>query len=292
MLYETVYKALYLNAAFPIPSEELLRKIQCLSNNYEAKILENLRRLSVASMRDLLAFLRKDALSLDKIRAKIDTGGCQNSDKQRQREDLFCFHHLSRWSFDKIQSELTKPTDASEQNFRHLSATTVKIFLEVELLFQEYVQACSGIFNMTDEIGEILRNDIRSLYNLKKSEMLYNELYRDPWYLAARASEGTWSTVLYSILLPHTMQFSPERMKDFMNSVTNEFNDCVDRATTNDEGLRESIKQQFRDNCAEYLLRGIYAYRDIPSPEKNALVNAIFEYARKMFEGSESQPPK
>lgn len=302
-LFETVRNTLYSNAAFPAPSEELLRNVRSLADDYEAKILKNLRQLSVASMRDLLAFLRKDALSLEEVLMKIETDGYQNASGQQCQENVFCFHHLSRWSFGKLQNELRiQPTDTSEKNFRYLSETTVKVFLEAESLFQEYVRAFSGMFNMTDETREILRNDIRSFYNLKKSEMLYNELYRDPWYLAAKASEGAWSTVLYSILepsreasqakVPPPVKFNSAKAENFINSVTENFNKCVDASTADESDLKQNIKRQFRTNCIEYLLRGIYAYRDIPSPEKNALVNTIFEYARKISEGSESQPPK
>ena len=286
-LCEIVLTDLYNNFAIPIRSEELSRKIRRISNDYEAKIVENLQRLSVASMEDLLAFLRKDALSLEEILTKIDTGGYQN----KHREDVFCFHHLSRWSFDKIQGELAEPTDTSEKNFRHLSETTVKVFLEAELLFQEYVRACGEIFNITDEIGEILNKSIRSLYNLKKSEMLYNELYGDPWYLAARASDGDWSTVLYSILEPPKeasqteepppRKFNSAKTENFINSVTKNFNKCVDASKTDDTLLKQSIKRQFRANCVEYLLRGVYAYYKISSPERNTLVKAIFECALK-----------
>lgn len=58
-LREIVHNDLYRNVAFPVPSEDLLQKIQACSDDYEAKILDNLQRLSVASMRDLLAFLKK-----------------------------------------------------------------------------------------------------------------------------------------------------------------------------------------------------------------------------------------
>ena len=60
-LYEIVRNNLYRNVAFPVPSGELLQKIRACSDNYETKILENLHKLAVALMRDLLAFLEKDA---------------------------------------------------------------------------------------------------------------------------------------------------------------------------------------------------------------------------------------
>ena len=185
-LWEIVCNDLCRNVAFPAPSEQLLQEIRAYSGDYEAKILDNLQRLSVASMRDLLAFLQKDALSLEEILTKINTGGYQNPSGQERRKDTCCFYELSRWSFDEISRKLPKqPTDASEQNFRHLSVTTVEVFREAELLFNEYVQACAEIFGITDEIGRIVRNGVRSFYNLKKSEMLYNELHNDPWYLGA-----------------------------------------------------------------------------------------------------------
>ena len=65
-LYEIVLTDLYNNFAIPIQSEKLLRKVQRLSDDYEAKILDNLQRLSVASMRDLLAFLKKMRFRLRK----------------------------------------------------------------------------------------------------------------------------------------------------------------------------------------------------------------------------------
>ena len=208
-LREIVLTDLYNNFAIPIQSEKLLRKVLRLSDDYEAKILDNLQRLSVASMRDLLAFLKKDALSLEEILTKINTGGYQNPSGQERRKDTCCFYELSRWSFDEISRKLPKqPTDTSEQNFRHLSVTTVEVFREAELLFNEYVQACAEIFGITDEIGRIVRNGIRSFYNLKKSEMLYNELHNDPWYLGAAASNGSWSTVVHSI--PSLAEFSSD----------------------------------------------------------------------------------
>lgn len=161
-LREIVLKDLINNFAVSISSEELLQKIQKLSNDYEAKILGNLHELADALMRDLLVFLKKDALSLEGIRTKIGTGGYGIPSEQRRCGDIFCFYNLSRWSFDKIQCELTNPPDASKPNFRHLSDTTLKIFRKAEFLFQEYAQACAKIFNVTDEIAEILRTGIRS----------------------------------------------------------------------------------------------------------------------------------
>ena len=289
-LREIVHNDLYRNVAFPVPSEDLLQKIQACSNDYETKILGNLHKLAVALMRDLLTFLKKDALSFEEIRTKIDTGGYQNPSGQRRRGDIFCFHHLSRWSFDKIQCELTNPPDTSKPNFRHLSDTTLKIFREAEALFQEYVQACAKIFNVTEEIAEIVRTGIRSWYDLKKSDILANELHKDPWYLAARASDGSWSTVLYSIMVPHTMQFSSKKMEDFINSVTTDFNKCIDGSTVNDVDLKKNIKQQFRDNCIEYLLRGVYVRYNTPSAERDNLVHAIFEHALKTSDRSEPRP--
>ena len=244
-LYEIVLTDLYNNFAIPIQSEKLLRKVQRLSDDYEAKILDNLQRLSVASMRDLLAFLKKDALSLEEILTKINTGGYQNPSGQRRLGDIFCFYNLSRWSFDKIQGELTNPPDASKSNFRHLSDTTLKVFREAELLFNEYVQACAEIFGITDETGEILRTAIRSWYDLKKSDILANELYKDPWYLAAQASDGSWSTVLYSVMEPNQTQFSPKGMKNFIDSVTTDFNKCIDGSTVNDVDLKKTSNNNF-----------------------------------------------
>ena len=293
-LYEIVLTDLYNNFAIPIQSEKLLRKVQRLSDDYEAKILDNLQRLAVALMRDLLAFLQKDALSLEEILTKINTGGYQNPSGQERRKDTCCFYELSRWSFDEISRKLPKqPTDASEQNFRHLSVTTVEVFREAELLFNEYVQACAEIFGITDEIGRIVRNGIRSFYNLKKSEMLYNELHNDPWYLAAQASDGSWSTVLYSVMVPHTMQFSSKKMEDFINSVTTCFNKCVDGfdATCGD-CLKEEMKARFRANCFEYLLRSVYVRYNTPSTERGNLVHANFEHALKTSDRSEPRPLK
>ena len=118
--------------------------------------------------------------------------------------------------------------------------------------------------------------------------MLYNELYKDPWYLAAEASNGYWSTVLYSILVPHTTQFSPERMKDFIRSMTTCFNKCVDGFDAIcGNHLKEEIKAQFHANCFEYLLRGVYTHYETSSSERDNLGNAIFEYARKTSDNSE-----
>lgn len=190
-LREIVLKDLINNFAVSISSEELLQKIQKLSNDYEDKILKNLHKLAVALMRDLLTFLEKDALSFEEIRTEIDTGGYGNPSGQRRRGDIFGFYNLSRWSFDKIQCELTNPPDASKSNFRHLSDTTLTVFRKAEPLFQGYVQACAKIFDITDEIAEIVRTGIRSWYDLKKSDILANELHKDPWYLAAQASGGS-----------------------------------------------------------------------------------------------------
>lgn len=159
-LREIVLKDLINNFAFPAPSEELLKKIQTCSDVYEVRILENLHELTVALMQELLALLRKDALSFEEIRTKIDTGGYKNPSDQRRRKDFFYFHHLSRWSFDKIQHELTNQANAPNPNFRYLTKTTLKVFLEVESLFQEYVRDC----NVTDEIGKILHKNIRCFF--------------------------------------------------------------------------------------------------------------------------------
>ena len=292
-LYGIVLTDLYNNFAIPIQSGKLLRKVQRLSDDYEAKILDNLQRLSVASMRDLLAFLKKDALSLEEIRTKIDTGGYQNPSGQERRKDTCCFYELSRWFFDEISRKLPKqPTDASEQNFRHLSVTTVEVFREAEPLFQGYMQAFAEIFNINDETVEILRTAIRSWYDLKKSDILANELYKDPWYLAAQASDGSWSTVLYSVMKPNQTQFSPKGMKNFIDSVTTDFNKCIDGSTVNDVDFKKNIKQQFRDNCFEYLLRSVYTYYETPSTERGNLVHAIFEHALKTSDRSEPRPLK
>ena len=291
-LREIVHNDLYRNVAFPVPSEDLLQKIQACSNDYETKILGNLHKLAVALMRDLLTFLGKDALSFEEIRTKIDTSGYENPSGQRRRGDIFCFHHLSRWSFDKIQCELTNPPDASKSNFQHLSDTTLKVFREAEPLFQGYMQAFAEIFNVTEEIAEIVRTGIRSWYDLKKSDILANELHKDPWYLAARASDGSWSTVLYSVMIPNKTQFSPKGMKNFIDSVTTDFNKCIDGSTVNDVDLKKNIKQQFRDNCIEYLLRGVYVRYNTPSAERDNLVHAIFEHALKTSDRSEPRPLK
>jgi hypothetical protein len=289
-LREIVFEDLINSFAVPISEEGLLKKIRKISNEYEAKILGNLHELAAALMRDLLAFLQKDALSLEEIQTKIDTGGYENPFGQRRHEDIFCFYHLSRYSFDEIQTELTNPPDPSKPNFRHLSDTTLKIFREAESLFQEYVQACAKIFNVTDGIAEIVRTGIRSWYALKKSDILANELHKDPWYLAAQASDGSWSTVLYSVMVPHTTQFSSKKTEDFINSATTDFNKCIDGSTADDAVLKESVKQQFRGNFIEYLLRGVYAFYKTPSPERDNLVNDILEYAGKIPDDSEPQP--
>ncbi|MBR1843778.1 MAG: hypothetical protein IJ793_02815 [Opitutales bacterium] len=209
-LWEIVCNDLCRNVAFPAPSEQLLQEIRAYSDDYEAKILDNLQRLSVASMRDLLAFLQKDALSLDGMRAKIATDSYRDFKKTKHLANSFCFYYLSRWNFSEIRSELMTPTDTSEPKFRHLSETTLIVFREAELLFQRYIRAFAEIFNINDETREILRTAIRSWYDLNKSDILTNELYKDPWYLAAQASDGSWSTVLYSVMEPNQTQFSPK----------------------------------------------------------------------------------
>ena len=115
-LREIVHNDLYRNVTFPVPSEELLQEIRAYSDDYEAKIAKNLQRLSVALMEDLLAFLQKDAWSLDGMRAKITAGSYQDFKKTKHLADSFCFYCFSRWDFSEIQSELTNPTDASKQN--------------------------------------------------------------------------------------------------------------------------------------------------------------------------------
>lgn len=146
--------------------------------------------------------------------------------------------------------------------------------------------------------------------------MLYNELHNDPWYLAAQASDGSWSTVVHSVLSPpekqrtkeskteelkaeefkaeqikpvirQRVEFNQERAEKFIGSVTENFNTYVDGSTANDAGLREDIKQQFRDNCIEYLLRGVYTRYETPSRKRDELVNNIFKYAGKMSDDFE-----
>ena len=310
-LREIVLEALINSFAVPISTGELLQKIQRLSDDYEAKIFDNLQRLSDALMEDLLAFLQKDALSLQEIRTKIVACGYKNPFSQRRHKDIFCFYHLSRYSFDEIQTELTAPANTSEPKFRHLSAKTLEVFLEAEPLFQGYITACAKIFDVTDEVGKILNKSIRYFYRNKKSEMLYDEPYKDPWHLAATASNGSWSTVVYSILpspeevqqtgkqkqkdlmQPVKMQpvkFHQENAEKFICSVIKDFNKRVDQSTADDAVLKESVKQQFRDNCIEYLLRGVYAFYETPSPERDNLVNDILEYAGKIPDDSEPQP--
>ena len=310
-LREIVFEDLINSFAVPISEEGLLKKIRQISDGYEAKILDNLQRLSVASMRDLLAFLQKDALSLQEIRTKIDMGGYKNPLSQRRHEDIFCFYHFSRYSFDEIKTELTAPTNTSEPKFRHLSEKTLKVFLEAEPLFQRYITACANIFDVTDEIEKILNKSIRYFYRNKKSEMLYDEPYKDPWHLAATASNGSWSTIVYSILPPpeevqqtgkqkqkdlmqpvkmQPVKFHQENAEKFIYSVIKDFNKRVDQSTANDAVLKESVKQQFRSNFIEYLLRGVYAFYKTPSPERDNLVNDILEYAGKIPDDSEPQP--
>ena len=293
-LREIVLENLINSFAIEIQSEELPEKIRQISDGYEAKILGNLHELAAALMRDLLAFLQKDTLSLEEIRTKIDMGGYKNPLSQRRHEDIFCFYHFSRYSFDEIKTELTAPANTSEPKFRHLSAKTLEVFLKAELLFQGYITACitacANIFDVTDEIEKILNKSIRYFYRNKKSEMLYDEPYKDPWHLAAQASDGSWSTVLYSVMEPNQTQFSPKGMKNFIDSATTDFNKCIDGSTADDAVLKESVKQQFRGNFIEYLLRGVYAFYETPSPERDNLVNDILEYARKTSDDSALQP--
>ena len=88
-LREIVRKDLINNFAVSISSEELLQKIQKLSNDYEDKILKNLQRLSNALMQDLLVFLQEDALSLDGIRAKIVASGYQDFKNKKAHGGCF-----------------------------------------------------------------------------------------------------------------------------------------------------------------------------------------------------------
>ncbi|MBR1843779.1 MAG: hypothetical protein IJ793_02820 [Opitutales bacterium] len=76
-------------------------------------------------------------------------------------------------------------------------------------------------------------------------------------------------------------------MKNFIDSVTTDFNKCIDGSTVNDVDLKKNIKQQFRDNCIEYLLRGVYVRYNTPSAERDNLVHTIFEHALKTSDRSE-----
>ena len=316
-LWEIVCNDLCRNVAFPAPSEQLLQEIRAYSDDCEAKIAKNLQRLSVALMEDLLAFLQKDAWSLDGMRAKITAGSYRNSENKRRPEDVLHFYNISRYSFDEIKNNLIQLTDTSGQKFRHLSAKTLEVFLEAEPLFQEYITACAKIFDVTDEIGKILNKSIRYFYRNKKSEMLYNDPYKDPWYLAANASNGFWSRVVYSILPPpkearqtegpktqelrvekmqpvfeQPVEFDQENAEKFIRSAIKDFNKYVDKSTADNADLKESIKQQFRDNYIEYLLRGVYARYETPSRKRDELVNNIFKHAGKMPDRSEPRPLK
>ena len=74
--------------------------------------------------------------------------------------------------------------------------------------------------------------------------------------------------------------------------VTESFNKCVDGSTVSDVDLKKNIKQQFRDNCFEYLLRSVYVRYNTPSAERDNLVYAIFGHALKTSDGSEPRPLK
>ena len=91
---------------------------------------------------------------------------------------------------------------------------------------------------------------------------------------------------------PNQTQFSPKGMKNFIDSVTTDFNKCIDGSTVNDVDLKKNIKQQFRDNCIEYLLRGVYVRYNTPSAERDNLVHAILKYARETSDGSAPRPLK
>ena len=134
-LREIVLEALISNFAVSISEEKLLQKIQELSDDYEAKIVKNLQRLSNALIQDLLDLLKKDALSLDKIRAKIVAGGYQDFKKNETFGKGFCFYRFSRFDFSEIQSELMAPANASKPEFRHLSKTTLTVFREASPCF-------------------------------------------------------------------------------------------------------------------------------------------------------------
>ncbi len=85
--------------------------------------------------------------------------------------------------------------------------------------------------------------------------------------------------VLYSIAVPLSMQFSLEQMQEFIRFRTAEFNVCIDKnlARKDTKDLKENIKKQFRDNCFEYIFRGIHTAH--PFPEKNDWIDAILRYA-------------
>lgn len=93
-------------------------------------------------------------------------------------------------------------------------------------------------------------------------------------------------------MVPHTTQFSPKGMKNFIDSVTTDFNKCVDGSTVSDMDLKKNIKQQFRANCFEYLLRSVYVRYNTPSAERDNLVHAILKYAPETSDRSEPRPLK
>ena len=292
-LWEIVYNELYHNADFFSLPEKVFKELQSCSETYEKKILKNLHELAVALMQDLLDFLQKDALSLEEIQNKINTDGYKEFGEQRCPKDIYYFNNLSRWSFERIQSELTNPTDPLKPNFYYPSKTTLKVFRKAEPLFQEYVQACAKIFHVTEEIGKILHAAIRSRYDLKKFNILPHELYNDPWFFAAKASDGSWSTVLYSLINKGSKRFGSDETKNFIDSVNTRFSQYIDGFDANfEKRLKEEIKAQFYANRFEYLLRGVYANYWLSDQERNDLVRAIFEYARKTFDSPKTQPSK
>ena len=89
--------------------------------------------------------------------------------------------------------------------------------------------------------------------------------------------------VLHGIAVPLSMQFSLEQMQEFVRFRAEEFNTCIDKILVKEdaEDLKGSFKKQFRDNCFEYILRGIYCAR--PFPEKDDWIEAVLRYAENTF---------
>ena len=259
------------------PSVEALKHLQTTCNRYEPKLREHLQGLKICFMRDLLAFLEQDALSIDAIKEKILANGYDKNafDYKARRDVYFCIHNLTHWSFDEIMRTRNGDKEADPQSVLYISNKTLKIFTEADDLFRQFARDCN---DGDDGTGTILRNGIHDWYANEKSSQ-FGFSFEHVWSLAANASGGWWSTMLYGITVPHSMQFSLERMQEFIRFRAEEFNACIDKIipTKDAESLKQNLKKQFRDNCFEYILRGIYSAR--PFPEKDDWIGAILRYA-------------
>lgn len=219
----------------------------------------------------------QDALPIDKIKEKILANGYDKNvfDYKARRDIYFCVYNLTHWSFDKIMRARNGDKGTDPQSALYISDKTLKIFTEAGDLFRQFARDCNAGNGGT---ATILRNSIHDWYSNEKSS-LFGFSFEHAWSLAANASGGWWSMMLYGIAVPHSMRFSLKQMQEFISFRAEEFNTCIDKiiSTKGAEALKESLKKQFRDNCFEYIFRGIHTAH--PFLEKDDWLEAILRYA-------------